>query len=155
MRSSLSTSLAAIASSALLTLAGCAGSLDHPERFAYINASPDAGGGGGDDSDAGCDPVKDIFPPNCTTGACHSASSQQGSLDLQSPGLPARLVDKRAKGGPGLLIDSAHPDQSVLLTKLTDTPPFQFQMPLGASPLSADEMACVTAWVQTAAAPPP
>ena len=69
--------------------------------------------------------------------------------------MPARLVDKRAKGGPGLLIDSASPDQSVLLTKLTDTPPFQFQMPLGAPPISAEEMACVQAWVQAAITPPP
>src|SRR3954464_13701484 len=99
MRSSLSTSLAAIGSSALLALAGCAGSLDQPERFAYLNAPRDAGGDRGPDpdSDAGCDPVKDIFPPHCTTGGCHSAQSQQGSLDLQAPGMPARVLNKQAK----------------------------------------------------------
>jgi hypothetical protein len=59
-------------------------------------------------------------------------------------------VNKKAHGGPGLLIDKANPGQSVLYTKGTDTPPFQFQMPLGAPPLSADEMACLLGWIQAA-----
>lgn len=153
MRCSLSTSRAAIASSAIcLALSGCAGSLDHPERFAYLGAGPDAGPPDSS-SDGGCDPVTNIFPPSCTTSACHSAQSQQGNLDLESPGLPKRLVNKLAHGGPGLLIDSKNPAQSVLYLKLTDDPPFQFQMPLGAPPLSADEMACLQAWIEAAAAP--
>ena len=60
-------------------------------------------------------------------------------------------MDKQAHGGPGLLIDSKNPAQSVMLLKLTDNPPFQFQMPLGAPPLSPDELACLQGWVQTAA----
>ena len=93
MRSLRSTSLAAIAYS---LLAACAGSLDHPERFAYLANGPDAGETPIDLDDAGCDPVRDIFPPSCTTSACHSAQSQQGKLDLQSPGLPLRLGGKKA-----------------------------------------------------------
>src|SRR5438093_8658979 len=140
-----STWRAAIACS--LALQGCAGSLEHPERFAV-----DAGGDGGSvlESDGGCEPVTQIFPPSCTTSACHSAQSQQGSLDLESPGLPKRLVNKAAHGGPGLLIDAKNPAQSVLLLKLTDTPPFQFQMPLGAPPLSPDEVTCLQGWVRAA-----
>lgn len=145
MRSLRSTSLAAIACS----LAACAGSLDHPERFAYLGQPPDAGVVVAQ-GDGGCDPVTDIFPPNCTTGACHSAQSQQANLDLESAGLPKRLVGTKAHGGPGLLIDPVHPDQSVLLTKLSDTPPFGFQMPLGGAPLSPDEVSCLTAWVNAA-----
>jgi hypothetical protein len=142
---------AAIACSAAgLALLGCAGSLDHPERFADL-ASPDAGSVN-PSSDGGCDPIVDIFPLGCSTSACHSAQSQQANLDLESPGLPARLMNKAAHGGPGLLIDSASPAQSVMVLKVTDTPPFQFQMPLGAPPLSPEEMACLQAWVQAAAA---
>ena len=33
-----------------------------------------------------------------------------------------------AHGGPGLLVDSKQPAQSVLHLKVTDAPPFQFQM---------------------------
>ncbi len=150
MRCSPSTSRAAFACSAVcLALLGCAGSLDHPERFAYLGQGPDAGPSGSP-SDGGCDPVTDIFPPSCTVSACHSAQSQQGNLDLESPGLPKRLVDKLAHGGPGYLIDSKNPGQSVLLLKVTDNPPFQFQMPLGAPPLSPDEIACLQKWVQAA-----
>lgn len=153
MRCSLSTSRAAFASSAIcLALLGCAGSLDHPERFAYLGDGPDAGPVDSG-SDGGCNPVTDIFPPSCTTSACHSAQSQQGNLDLESPGLPKRLVNKAAHGGPGYLIDAANPAQSVLYLKVTASPPFQFQMPLGAPPLSVDEMACLKAWVDAAAVP--
>ena len=138
----------AIAFSALI-LAGCAGGLDDPQRFAYLD------GGGADGGtlalDGGCDPVPAIFIPSCTTSACHSAQAQQGNLDLQSPGMPRRLVAKRASGGPGLLIDPQHPQLSVLLTKLSDTPPFNFQMPLGAPPLDPDQVACIQLWVAGAA----
>jgi hypothetical protein len=151
MRCSPSTSRAAFVSSAVcLALLGCAGSLDHAERFAYLGGSPDAGPAA-PPSDGGCDPVTDIFPPSCTASACHSAQSQQANLDLESSGLPFRLVNKLAHGGPGYLIDSKNPGQSVLYLKVTANPPFQFQMPLGAPPLSPDEMACLQAWVQAAA----
>jgi hypothetical protein len=148
-----STWRAATACSAIcIALVACAGSLDRPERFQNLGSGPDAGTGGGE-SDGGCDPLVDIFPPSCSTSACHSAQSQQGNLDLESAGLPGRLVNKQAHGGPGLVIDSSNPAQSVMLLKLTDTPPFGFQMPLGAAPLSSDEITCLQAWVQAAVTP--
>jgi len=135
----------AIAFSALVTI-GCAGALSDPERFAYLDAgASDAGPGGS--GDGGCDPVPTIFVPTCATGACHSAQTQQANLDLQSPGMPRRLVGKPASGGPGLLIDPQHPLQSVLLTKLSSMPPFNFQMPLGAPPLDPDQVACIQSWI--------
>ena len=133
-----------------LALTGCAGALDHPERFANLGG-PDAAVT--PSPDGGCDPVVQMFPLSCSTSACHSAQSQQANLDLESAGLPARLVGKQAHGGPGLLIDAANPAQSVMLLKVTDPPPFQFQMPLGAPPLSPEETACLQAWIQAAAAP--
>ena len=139
-------------SAACLALLGCAGSLDHPERFENLG-NPDAGQVT-PPSDGGCDPVIDIFPVSCATSACHSTQSQQGNLDLQSTGLPQRLVNQTAHGGPGLLIDKQNPAQSVLLLKLMNPPPFGFQMPLGAPPLSPAEIACIQAWVQAAAAAP-
>ena len=48
--------------------------------------------------------------------------------------------------------DAKNPPQSVMLLKVTDTPTFHFQMPLGSPPLSSDEMACLQAWVLAAAA---
>lgn len=134
---------------AAMLLASCAGSLADPERFAYLDGGDDGGGvvSGGD---GGCDPVATIFVPSCATGACHTAQTQQANLDLQSPGLPQRLVEKPASGGPGFLIDSLDPSKSVLYLKVTSSPPFNFQMPLGAPPLSSDEVACIRTWVAAA-----
>ena len=117
MSCSPSTWRAAFVSSAVcLALLGCAGSLDHPERFANLGQGPDAGPVN-PPPDGGCDPVGSIFPVSCSTSSCHSAQSQQANLDLESPGLPSRLVGKPAHGGPGLLIDRQNPAQSVLLLK--------------------------------------
>jgi hypothetical protein len=137
------------ASSAALLLVGCAGSLEDPSRFAYLDAGPPSDGGVSQ-GDGGCDAVATVFIPNCTTSTCHSKSSQQGHLDLESPGLPQRLLNVRASGGPGLVIDLQNPDQSVIYTKVTSTPPFGFRMPLGAPPLSAGDIGCIRQWVHAA-----
>lgn len=139
---------ASCAGSLLLALVACEGSLQDPARFDYLNGTADAGtpsSGAG-----GCDAVSTILAPSCATAACHSGQTQQANLDLESPGLPKRLVQKPASGGPGLLIDAQNPDRSVLYLKVTDTPPFNFQMPLGAPPLSSDQVACLKAWVEAA-----
>ena len=133
-----------------LSVSSCAGPLENPERFAYLDGGGVDGGSGGL-PDGGCDAPAAVFIPSCATGACHNAQSQQGNLDLESPGLAARLVGKKAQGGPGLLIDKASVGNSVLLTKLGASPPFGFQMPLGAQPLSAGDLACVQTWVFGAA----
>jgi hypothetical protein len=130
--------------------AGCAGALENPGDFSYLQdagaLNPDGGSIGG-----GCDPVTTIFVPSCATASCHSATTQQASLDLESPGLPARLLGKKCVGGPGFLIDPTNPDQSVIYTKVTATPPFNFQMPLGGSALDDDQVACIKSWVESAA----
>jgi hypothetical protein len=105
---------------------------------------PDAG------FDAGCDPVKAFFGTTCATATCHDADTQQANLDLQSPGLPGRLIGQHASGGPGLIIDPSQPDSSVIYTKVTSDPPFNFQMPLGLDPLTPDQVACIRAWVHEA-----
>src|SRR5258708_21009490 len=129
MRFSPSTSRAAFASSAIcLALLGCAGSLDHPERFAYLAAGPDAGSPG-PASDGGCDPVTDIFPPSCTASACHSTQSQQANLDLESSGLPLRLVNKLAHGGARSLLRSENPRPSRVVSKVAGNPPFPLHLP--------------------------
>ncbi len=111
---------------------------------------PDGGTHDGGIPDAGCNPVVALFGPTCATGLCHGADTQQGHLDLESPGMPGRLVGLAGFGGPGLIIDPAHPDSSLMLTKLTTDPPFNFQMPLGLDPLTASETACIRDWVHRA-----
>jgi hypothetical protein len=115
---------------------GCPGSLEDPGRFAV------------DDSGAACpDITQTLFPTDCATAQCHSATAKQQGLDLQSPDVLARLVGVPATGGPGLLIDPATPQASVIYTKLTATPPFGAQMPFGETPLDDATVACVLQWI--------
>lgn len=106
----------------------------------------DAGGtGGGGGTTGPCD-VPALFARSCVTG-CHDAVTRQGNLDLATLPLEARLFGAHASARPDyLLIDPELPDESALVVKLSSTPPFGAQMPLG-PPLSAADRACVLAWV--------
>ena len=108
------------------------------------------GGADGGHADAGCDPVKTFFIPTCATGLCHGSVIQQASLDLESPGMPQRLINQPGFGGPGVIIDPADPDKSLLYTKLSPLPPFNFQMPLGLDPLTPAEVSCLRSWIHAA-----
>ena len=70
------------ASSGLMAifLLGCPGNLD---------PGVTGGGGMGGSNGAGCE--VQLLATKCAT--CHATASPQGALDLQSDGIPARLVD--------------------------------------------------------------
>ena len=173
----------ACAVSALLACAlsaSCAGALEDGDRFALLDAGgdagmADAGGDGGVDIkdggvsdagvsdaggldagnvDAGCNALTTVIAPTCATALCHSSGTQQGSLDLQSPGLPYRLVNVPAAGGPGLLIDPNHPESSVLYLKVLSPPPYGAQMPLLGQALDAQQVACLKSWIHAAVGAP-
>ena len=132
-----------------LFLGGCAGSLDHPERFL---GDAGAGGGGNDAAGGGTCPdvVKTQFIPVCATSSCHSAVSKSGNLDLETADIAGRLRGKMALGG-GVMIDPANPDKSVLYTKITAVPPYGSRMPLAAPPLDDKTTMCIKQWVEEAA----
>ena len=100
-----------------------------------------------------CDAPGMVFATTCATTLCHTAVDLAGNLDLGSPGLLARLIDKPASGGPGKLIDSSNPAQSVLLLKTTANPPFGMRMPFGRAPLSTELTQCLHDWVFAQVAP--
>jgi hypothetical protein len=125
--------LAALALAVAAT--GCPGSLADPARFT-----------------AACADVPTMtFAARCATTSCHSAAAAAGALDLESPAVSARLVGQPAVGGPGLLIDPSNPDGSVLVRKLTPSPPFGKQDPPGA-PLDPATIDCIRDWVRRVAA---
>jgi hypothetical protein len=143
----------ALAIALLAATSGCPGTLEDPERFldaATEATSPDDGptveAAAPVDSSACPDVPETVFHATCTAASCHNAQSKAQDLDLQSPGLEARLVGVPATGGVGLLIDPAWPSRSVLYTKLTAQPPFGARMPLGSS-LDEATVGCVLAWV--------
>ena len=129
--------LGAIAVGAIALLAsGCPGTL--ADKLAFIEN--DAGSCG--------DVPTTLFQPTCAASGCHSAVNPAGQLDLESPDVASRLVDKPANGlCSGTLADPLNPTKSVLYLKLTSAPPCGSRMPLGATPLADSEMACVKSWI--------
>jgi hypothetical protein len=122
----------AFACALALCAAGCPGSLGDATRFTA--ACPDV-------------PTQ-LFVQRCATASCHSAAAHIGGLDLESPDPAARLVRVHAAGDPKqLLIDPDFPDGSVLIRKLTPSPPFGQRDPPGA-PLDSRSIDCIRTWVR-------
>jgi hypothetical protein len=104
-----------------------------------------------------------IFAKSCGIPACHLAPGAGAAhLDLSSPNVNKRLIDvasthELASPNTGCvagqkLIDSANPDQSWLVQKLTtDGTTCGLLMPIGTA-LSADEIACVKKYAADVAA---
>ncbi|MDB4969450.1 MAG: hypothetical protein JWN44_5139 [Myxococcales bacterium] len=116
-----------------LFVAGCPGSLGDPARFTA--ACPNVPG--------------ELFVQRCATASCHSAAAKVAALDLESADVSARLVNVKASNGE-LLIDPINPDGSVLIRKLTASPPFGERQPPGA-PLDPATIECVRSWARSAA----
>ncbi len=103
---------------------------------------PDSGALSGE-----CD-VPATFAQSCVSG-CHDAAQLLGGLDLQSPGVEARVYGKRTIGRADyLLVDPEIPEESALFLKLSSLPPYGSSMPQGRAPLSTSARACVLAWVE-------
>jgi hypothetical protein len=97
--------------------------------------------------------------PKCLL--CHAKMSLfPTSFDLASPDLAGRVVDRPAEGNPAkgkcsgkLLVPKDNPTAGVLFEKVnTATPSCGDRMPQSMAALSAEEIACVKAWVMMAAA---
>ena len=90
--------------------------------------------------------IHPIFDAKCV--ACHGASKEQGGLRLD-------FYDLLITGGKdGAVIASRNPDRSLLLQRVTLSPTDRHFMPAeGRTPLSADEIATIRAWVLAGASP--
>ena len=118
---------AALLSLAGWMLCGCPGNLDRPERF-FMDAGV-------------CPDVEQtIFIPTCGGSGCHENPGAANNLDLVSPGVAGRLAT-------GLSTCQGKPLRTFMLTKLSGPPGCGAQMPLGADPLSADQLMCITEYL--------
>lgn len=157
---------------ALLGLAACPADLANPSDYdrgpanaGGAQGSAGAGTGGaapgqpGLNVDTKC--LTDVFAKSCTIPSCHAPPVAAG-LDLDSPNVNTRLIDVVATHGSASpstgcvanqkLIDSANPDQSWLILKLsTDGKTCGLPMPIG-SPLTSDETNCLKKYAQDVAA---
>jgi hypothetical protein len=124
----------------------CAGDLKDPDRFDSIirrdaSVSMDAGPP---------DCIQTLFSKTCGLSSCHSAGTPQ--IDLVSAGLVDRLVDQLAPDNPptskcqGRTLVSSDGSASLLIDKLSSSPPCGSPMPLGLAATS-DQKQCVSDWV--------
>jgi hypothetical protein len=97
-----------------------------------------------------------IFGESCEGNTCHNAKDHQYDLDLQSPGVAARLVNQPSlEIGTLLLIDPSNWSQSFLLLKVEEAqPPAGSQMPQQGTKLNSAQIACLQQWVEAEAAGP-
>jgi hypothetical protein len=109
-----------------------------------------------DDADGGVAPdcqniPRTIIGNSCISGICHHTPNKfQGPaarLDLMTPCVADRLLNKPSSCQGLLLINRADVDQSFLLNKLqAETPICGEPMPLG-SHLPPEQQRCMNAWV--------
>ncbi len=110
--------------------------------------SPAGHGGSGGDGSGGCGDVPgQIFLPHCGTAACHGTNKPAQGLDLASPGLADRVVNKPGNGCGGVLANPSYPASSLLYKKLLAMPSCGARMPINAPPLGDAQIACVKAWI--------
>ncbi|MET0792576.1 MAG: hypothetical protein ABW061_13730 [Polyangiaceae bacterium] len=144
---------------ALCFVAGCPGKLEDKQRFldyvpaeagpeaaAPLEAGPGAEAGGPNDGPCG-DIIDRVFAPSCGDSGCHGAVAPQQGLDLVSPGLAERVVGVAGTACVSTLADPTNPESSLIYTKLLPTPGCGAQMPLARPALSAEDTACVLAWI--------
>ena len=110
--------------------------------------------GGGEQEAGGCDTqdvVDTVFAQSCSGGACHSAGTKAGGLDLASPGVQTRLVNALSKGCTDkVLVSPGDAAGSYLLDKLRGAGDVcGVPMPKGGAPLDAARINCVTDWIDS------
>lgn len=127
----------------VLVLTGCPGELENPEQYTELPAC------------RGNIDVPALFLEKCGSSICHGGQSSDpaAGLDLTSPGIASRLVNVPAEECGGLVrIDPTNPDNSFLLGKIIEPPAgCGDRMPL-VGLLSANEIACIRAWIHGIAA---
>lgn len=138
------------------------------------NAPPDDDGSGGtppvDEPPTDGQTIEDLVPASCgdVPSMIFGASNKCGGAACHgSPGTPAvayadlgsspndahtRLLDVEGTGACAgkFIIDTANPDESLLITKLSSPAACGLPMPVGPA-LTAEEIQCVTDWTRAAA----
>lgn len=120
----------------------CPGTLEDPSIFGDGGTSGDGGG-------KACNAEVDILQKRCGE-SCHSTAAATATHpDLQKSGIYARLKDVKSSCNNLPYIDSASPEKSFVLNKVSASKPTcGEQMPRGMTPLTADEIACLTSWIK-------
>ncbi len=116
-----------------LLWAACPGRLEDPERFLECQIDVEV----------------DVFRQTCATSGCHVAGTNAAAgLDLMSPGVASRLVNKPSSCNGKLYLSG--PSDGYLLEKVTqETPTCGTRMPVTGS-LTDEELRCIRLWAESA-----
>jgi hypothetical protein len=99
--------------------------------------------------------LRDVFTPRCGDVGCHAASNPANGLDLVSPGIEVRTMNRPAAGCVGqMLVVPGDPDRSLMIRKLSGKPTCGVPMPVG-EPLRDEEVTCIREWIQSLRGPGP
>jgi hypothetical protein len=121
-------------------VAACAGTLDDPGRFSDLTGDPSPAR----TATKPCSDGSVILAQKCGTAGCHSSADHAGDLDLASPGVSSRVLDRPSKTG-GLLVDPNAPQQSLIYQRIQPTA--AGRMPVFGDPLDDDTIACLLTWM--------
>lgn len=98
-----------------------------------------------------------LFDASCANSACHAAPTKAGGMDLSTDVSYANLVGVKpqnsAAAAAGMLrVDPSHPENSFILTKLTQPKPEQGQrMPRGLGQLHPEKIEAIRKWIAAGA----
>lgn len=128
---------------AMVFTVACAGSGEGLDEF----GNPLGEGGGGALEPTFSSIQANIFTPICTQ--CHAGASAPLSFSLQAGFSYDQLVGVPSVEVPALFrVDPRQPDNSYLVMKIEGAPGITGgRMPLGLSPLSAEQIAAIRAWI--------
>ncbi|HEY7372209.1 MAG TPA: hypothetical protein VIF57_08635 [Polyangia bacterium] len=141
-----------------LGLTGCPGNLDPS-----LTGTGTGGSGGGGGTSGVCDaPTMVLASPDMAKGcgseaACHGANAMESGLDLVSPGVIGRLLDKTPTAASSVscgastmpyLISGTDPAMGLMIDKLNSAPSCGSPMPFPVGNLPATQRTCLLEWAR-------
>lgn len=96
--------------------------------------------------------IQPIFSANCALSGCHAGTAPQQGMNLSAGAAYANIVCVASAERPGMMrIRPFEPDSSYLFHKIQGTQTTiggsGAQMPLGAAPLSAQQISLIRTWI--------
>jgi hypothetical protein len=90
--------------------------------------------------------VQPIFTARCATASCHTLATHQMGLDLQAGFAYDAIVGQPSRQRLGmLLVEPGHPENSRVVQVIS--PGAEPRMPLGRTPLTANQIATIQNWI--------
>lgn len=114
-----------------VTLLGCPGTLPEADKACFLQE----------------DQAVRLLADSCGGAGCHGGDNPSTGLDLESPGVRARLVDQPSITCTQPLVDPGNPDNSAIYTKLTDPPPCGSRMPFARPEMYPEDKEILRAWI--------